>query len=341
MVPTFRRESLGNHLLAIAALVCISAPVAVAAQQSSGTKQSATAQQSAKTATSTSTPPPNAMAFNTAQEAASALITAAGSYDETALMSILGTDGKDLISSGEPALDKQRALDFAAQAKEKNSVSVDPRTGKRAFLLVGDEDWPFAAPIVEVGSKWYFDSKAGRKELLYRRIGANELDAIQICRGFVDAQYDYAYQTREDYKPNQYAQKIVSSPGQKDGLAWQNPDGTWGGPISEKIAEAIGQGYTVPASSYHGYMFKVLKGQGPDAPLGKMDYVIEGAMIGGFALVAAPAEYRSTGVMTFIVSNDGIVYQKDFGSATLDEFKKMELFNPDSSWTPVFDEEDK
>jgi hypothetical protein len=330
MVPIYRRENLGPCMLAVAmALACLYASAVIAAQQS------ATTQQSAKPSTAT---PPNAMAFNTPQEAAAALIAAAGSYDETALSSILGPDGKDLISSGEPALDKQRAFDFAAQAKEKNSVSVDPKTSQRAFLLVGDEDWPFAAPIVKVGNKWYFDSKAGERELLYRRIGANELDAIQICEGYVDAQYDYAYQTRDDYKPNQFAQKIVSTPGQKDGLAWQNPDGTWEGPISEKIAAAIEQGYTVPTPSYHGYVFKILKGQGPDAPLGKMDYVIEGAMIGGFALVAAPADYRKTGVMTFIVSNDGVVYQKDFGKATADEFKKMELFNPDNSWTPVLDQ---
>jgi hypothetical protein len=336
MVPTFRRENSGFHKLAVAAaVVFLSTPVVVEAQQSGATQQPATAQSAPKPSTPA---PPNAMAFSTPQEAAAALIAAAGSYDETALLSILGPDGKDLISSGEPALDKQRSLDFAAQAKEKNSVSVDPKTGSRAFLLVGDEDWPFAAPIVKVGNKWYFDAKAGQRELLYRRIGANELDAIQICEGYVDAQYDYAYRQRNEYAVAQYAQKIVATPGQKDGLAWQNADGTWEGPVSEKIAEAIEQGYTFPTPSYHGYMFKILKGQGPDAPLGKMNYVIEGAMIGGFALVAAPADYRKTGVMTFIVSNDGVVYQKDFGKATADEFKKMELFNPDSSWTPVLDQ---
>ena len=152
------------------------------------------------------------------------------------------------------------------------------------------------------------------------------------------AQEEYALQPRNGYQVNQYAQRIISTPGTQDGLAWQNPDGTWGGPVGENIAKAIAQGYTSREDSYHGYFFKVLKGQGADAPLGQLNYVIEGAMIGGFALVAAPADYRVTGVKTFIVSNDGVVYQRDFGANTLDEFKKMELFNPDKSWTPVEDQ---
>jgi hypothetical protein len=217
---------------------------------------------------------------------------------------------------------------------------MDPRSGNRAFLLVGNENWPFPVPIVKRDNKWYFDAKAGRQELLYRRIGANELDAIEICQGYVEAQYDYAYEKRKGYDVNQYAQRIVSTPGKQDGLAWQNPDGSWGGPIGEKIARAIEQGYTSGAEPYHGYFFKILKGQGPDAPLGEMDFVVEGVMIGGFALVAAPAEYGVTGVKTFMVSDDGIVYEKDFGAETLEEFQKMQRFNPDKSWTPVLDEDE-
>ena len=194
-------------------------------------------------------------------------------------------------------------------------------------------------PTRKGGGKWRFDSTAGHQELLYRRIGSNELDAIQICNGYVEAQENYALQPRKGYQVNQYAQRIISTPGKQDGLAWQNPDGTWGGPIGENIAKAIAQGYTSREDPYHGYFFKILKGQGPDAPIGQLNYVIEGVMIGGFALVAAPAEYRVTGVQTFIVSNDGVVYQKDFGPTTLDEFKKMELFNPDKSWTPVPEED--
>jgi hypothetical protein len=183
--------------------------------------------------------------------------------------------------------------------------------------------------------KWFFDGKAGRQELLYRRIGANELDAIAVCRGYVEAQDEYALEPRTGYDVNQYAQKIISTPGTQDGLAWQDSDGTWGGPIGKNVARAIEQGYTPGSNPYHGYFFKILKGQGPAAPLGEMDFVVKGMMIGGFALVAAPAEYKVTGVRTFMVSHDGVVYEKDLGPKTLDEFKKMERFNPDSSWTPV------
>jgi hypothetical protein len=275
------------------------------------------------------------MGFDTPEQAADALVSAADPCDKEKLAQIFGHNLDDIVLVSEPAQEQQRAVDFAAQAREKKSIAVDPKNGNRAFLLVGNEEWPFPVPLVKSGGKWYFDSKAGRQELLYRRIGSNELDAIQICNGYVEAQENYALEPRQGYQVNQYAQRIISTPGKQDGLAWQNPDRAWGGPIGENIAKAIAQGYTSWEEPYHGYFFKVLKGQGPDAPLGQLNYVIEGAMIGGFALVAAPADYRVTGVQTFIVSNDGVVYQKDFGANTLDEFKKMEIFNPDKSWTPV------
>jgi hypothetical protein len=287
-------------------------------------------------------PPPAATAvpgktFDTPQQAASALVEAARQFDLSALSQIFGPGGDDIVLTGEFPQDRQRAMDFAAEAREKNSVSVDPKKGNRAYLLVGNEDWPFPVPIVKVGTKWAFDAKAGRQELLYRRIGSDELDAIDICRGYVEAQQEYAYQIREGYDVNQYAQRIISTPGKQDGLAWQNSDGSWGGPIGEKVALAIEQGYQ-RSEPYHGYFFKVLKGQGPAAPLGEMDFVVKGVMIGGFALVAAPAEYGQTGLKTFIVSQDGVVYEKDFGPTTLDEFQKMERFNPDKSWIPVPEE---
>jgi hypothetical protein len=284
--------------------------------------------------------PAAARRFDTPQQAADVLIDAADKFDEVVLGQIFGPGGEDIIFSGEFAQDRQHAADFVAQAREKKSVSVDPKSGNRAFLIVGNEDWPFPVPLVKRGEKWSFDAKAGRQELLYRRIGANELDAIQICHGYVEAQHEYALQPHEGYDVNQYAQRIISTPGKQDGLAWQNPDGTWGGPIGEKIARAIEQGYTSRAEPYHGYFFKILKGQGPAAPLGEMEFVVKGVMIGGFALVAAPAEYAVTGVRTFIVSHDGVVYDKDFGPKALDEFKNMELFNPDKSWAPVLEEDD-
>ena len=298
----------------------------------------------AQTATPTASKNPSASAakaetFATPQQAADALIEATEEYDVPRLERILGPEGKDIILTGEPARDKQMAAAFAAEAREKKSVSEDPEGGNRAFLLVGKEDWPFPVPIVKRDNQWAFDAKAGRQEILYRRIGRNELDAIQICHGYVEAQHEYALEKREGYNVHQYAQRIISTPGKQDGLAWRNPDGTWGGPIGENIAEAIEKGYTSKAEPYHGYFFKVLKGQGPAAPLGRLDYVIEGVMIGGFALVAAPAEYRVTGVMTFIVSQDGVVYQKDLGPDTLNIFAKMELFNPDDTWSPVEEDE--
>jgi DUF2950 family protein len=278
--------------------------------------------------------------FDTPQQAADALIDAAAKFDAVELGHIFGPGGEDIVFTGEFAQDRQHAANFVSEAREKKSVSVDPKRGNRAFLLVGNEDWPFPVPLVKSGDKWFFDAKAGRQELLYRRIGADELDAIAICHGYVEAQHEYALQPHEGYDVNQYAQRIVSTPGKQDGLAWQNADGTWGGPIGEKIARAIEQGYTSSAEPYHGYFFKILKGQGPAAPLGELNFVVEGVMIGGFALVAAPAEYGVTGVRTFIVSHDGVVYEKDFGPQTLNEFEKMERFNPDKSWTPVPEEDE-
>jgi hypothetical protein len=299
------------------------------------------AQQSAtkKAPAATVAPFTSIMTFDTPQEATDALVEAADKFDVVALSHIFGPGGEAVVFSGEFAQDRKHATDFAAEAREKKTVSVDPKAGNRAFLLVGNEDWPFPVPIIKRGNKWFFDGKAGLQELLYRRIGANELDAIQVCEGYVEAQYDYAFQPREGYDVNQYAQRIISTPGKQDGLAWHSADGTWEGPVGEKIARAIEQGYTSGSEPYHGYFFKILKGQGPAAPLGEMDYIIKDVMIGGFALVAAPAEYSVTGINTFIVSQDGVVYEKDFGSATLDEFKKMELFNPDKSWTPVEDDD--
>jgi len=304
--------------------VCLSTQVLTAAPQSA-----------AKTAPAAAA---TTMTFDSPQQAANALVDAAAKWDVGVLEKIFGPEGQDIVLTGEVVQDRQRAADFAAEAREKESVSLDPKTGRRAFLIVGKEEWPFPVPIVKTGDKWSFDAKAGRQELFYRRIGANELDAIAICRGYVEAQYEYAYQRREGYDVNQYAQRIISTPGKQDGLAWKNPDGTWGGPIGEKVARAIEEGYTSRSEPYHGYFFKVLKGQGPAAPLGEMNFVVNGVMIGGFALVAAPAEYGETGVMTFIVSDDGVVYQKDFGPVTLDEFKKMERFNPDKTWQPVLED---
>ena len=325
MKSTSAKASRFRPLWILGTLVFLSAPGHIAAQQPAAKYVPASVVAGAKT-------------FDTPEQAADALVAAAEKFDEGVLEAIFGPGSDDIYLSGEYPQDRQRASDFAALAREKKSVSVDPKKGNRAFLLVGNEDWPFPLPIVKVGEKWAFDAKAGRQELLYRRIGSNELDAIDICRGYVEAQHEYALQKREGYDVSQYAQRIISTPGKQDGLAWQNSDGSWGGPIGEKVARAIEHGYSGNADPYHGYFFKILKGQGPAAPLGEMDFVVKGVMIGGFALVAAPAEYDVTGVKSFIVSHDGVVYEKDLGPATLNEFIKMERFNPDASWKPILEE---
>jgi hypothetical protein len=278
-----------------------------------------------------------ARTFATAEEAANALIEAAEKFDEATLKEILGPESYDIIHTGEPARDREVAQKFAEQALIKNNIKLQPKNPRRAILEIGEDDWPFAVPIVKVGSTWSFDAKAGRQELLFRRIGGNELDAISICRGYVEAQHEYALMKREG-SVNQYAQRIISTPGKQDGLAWQNPDGTWDGPIGEKVANAIQRGYSSRSEPFHGYFFRVLKGQGPAAPLGEMDFVVKNVMIGGFALIAFPAQYRVTGVQTFMVSHDGVVYQKDLGPKTLEIANAIDRFNPDKSWTPVTDQ---
>lgn len=273
--------------------------------------------------------------FDSPKQAADALLAAATAFDVAALHEIFGPKFDEIVLPGKDAEDRQRAAEFVDAAREKAHVSVDPATRSRAFLLVGNSEWPFPIPIVKRGTRWSFDAEGGREEMLRRRIGRNELDAIQISRGYVEAQHAYAHRVREGFEVTQYAQRIISTPGTQDGLAWRKSDGTWDGPVGEKVAAAIERGYTDRAEPYRGYYFKVLKGQGPAAPLGQLDFVVNNVMIGGFALVAAPAEYGVTGVKTFIVSHDGVVYEKDLGAGTLDAFKKMERFNPDKSWTPV------
>jgi hypothetical protein len=276
--------------------------------------------------------------FNTAKEAADALIQAAAAFDVPTLEAILGPGSEDLVASEDTVQDKDRAIKFAALAHEKSEIEVDPKNSKRATLSVGNGDWPLPIPIVKRSGKWYFDAKAGREEVLIRRIGANELDVLNICRGYVDAQEEYSEEKHDGSAVNQYAQRIISTPGKQDGLAWKNADGTWGGPVGENVAKALEQGYTDKAQPFHGYYFKVLKGQGPAAPMGEMDYLVGGAMIGGFALAAAPADYRVSGVQTFIVNQSGVVYQKDLGPDTLKIFKEMERFNPDKTWHSTDDD---
>lgn len=302
-------------------------------------KQSAAATQPKQDAAASSEA--KAKQFDTADQAADALIQAAAASDAAAAKEILGPDSEDLINSEDPVMDKNNALAFANRAKEKKTIEMDKSDPNRAILSVGNDDFPLPIPIVKQKGKWSFDTKVGREEILNRRVGANELNAIEICRGYVEAQHDYASEKHDDAKVNQYAQRILSTQGKHDGLAWQNSDGTWGGPVGDTVAKALQEGYTAQAGKpYHGYYFKVLKGQGKDAPMGEMDFVIGGAMIGGFALAAAPAEYRVTGVKSFMVGPDGIVYEKDLGKDTLKTFQSMDRYNPDKTWQETDDDEE-
>src|SRR6266480_4017926 len=290
---------------------------------------------------STAASQPQQKQFDTPKQAADALIQVAANFDVAAAKEILGPDSEDIVASEDPVQDKNRAAEFAAKAKEKMSIQIDKKNPNRAIIVVGNDDFPLPIPLVKRNGKWSFDTKVGREEILNRRVGANELNAIEVCRGFVEAQHEYAMEKHDGSKVNQYAQQVLSTPGKHDGLAWQNPDGTWGGPVGEEVAKALEEGYKAERGTpYHGYYFKVLKGQGPAAPMGEMDFVVGGAMIGGFALAAAPAEYRVTGVKTFIVGPDGVVYEQDLGPDTLKKFQALERYNPDKTWQATDDDEE-
>jgi hypothetical protein len=272
--------------------------------------------------------------FATPEDAVAALVAAAETHDVPELKAILGPEGDMLVTSTDTVQDRNRAMAFAAEARVHTRLEFDSaRTS--AVLNVGAEDWPMPIPIVEQGGQWYFDAAAGADELLRRRVGGNELDAIKACHDYVEAQRAYSLERHDGALVNQYAQRVISTPGKQDGLAWQAADGTWQGPLGEEMARFISEGYTERYEPFHGYYFKILKGQGPDTPLGAMDFMVEGAMIGGFALVAAPADYGVTGIQTFIVSWEGVVYQKDLGDTTLEAFRTMERYNPDSTWAAV------
>src|SRR5205809_978647 len=333
-MKTKRNNMISSKMIALAAAVLATAFLVPASLAASKKKEAA-----AKQAGAQGTPQPGQKEFDTPKQAADALIQVAETFDVAAAKEILGPDGEDIISSEDPVMDKNRATAFANKAKEKTSVEIEKKNRNQAILIVGNDNFPLPIPIVKQNGKWFFDTKVGREEILNRRVGANELNTIEICRGFVEAQHEYAMEKHDGSKVNQYAQNILSDPGKHNGLAWQNSDGTWGGPVGEEAAKALQEGYKVERGTpYHGYFFKVLKGQGPQAPGGEIDFMIGGAMIGGFGLAAAPAEYRVTGAMTFMVGPDGVVYEKDLGPDTLKAFQSMEQYNPDKTWKVTEDD---
>jgi Protein of unknown function (DUF2950) len=277
---------------------------------------------------------PGGKGFSSADAAAQALVKAALAHDVNGLIVILGPSSKDILSTSDPVADRKIRRQFVARAAQKMTVVPSHgRPGERT-LLVGNDDWPLPIPIVERNGKWYFDMARGRQEILSRRIGSNELDAIEVSRGYVEAQNEYAEKNRTAQGVPYYAQKIVSSPGRRDGLYWEGGPGADQSPIGAIIARAFAEGYQ-RGQPFHGYYFKVLTGQGPHAPGGEKSYLDNGAMTRGYALIAWPANYGTTGIMTFFVNNTGIVYQKDLGHDTQSTAVRYSAYDPDSTWTPV------
>ena len=271
--------------------------------------------------------------FKSADEAADALVKAAKANDEKALLTVLGQDGEDIISSGDPVDDAATRKLFLDAYDAAHHVAVE---GDKATLIIGPEDFPFPIPIVHKGDTWQFDTAAGRLEVLYRRIGRNELDTIQACLAYVDAQNDYADKDR-GAGAGVYAQRVISQQGKKDGLYWPAAAGEEESPLGEAVAVATAEGYKVGAgrAPFHGYYFKILTKQGANVPGGALDYVVNGKMIGGFALVAYPAEYGNSGVMTFLVNHNGRVWEKDLGERTTQTAEAMTAYNPDQTWRAV------
>jgi Protein of unknown function (DUF2950) len=279
---------------------------------------------------------PGQKTFASPGEAVEATIAAAKAGNTDALLQIFGPDGgKELISSGDPVADKNAWENAVRKYEQMHRLVREPDDTVTAYL--GAENWPFPIPLVKKGNVWYFDTAAGKQEVLYRRIGRNELATIDVCHAIVDAQKEYESQTHDGDTVKQYAPKIVSDAGKHNGLYWKVAAGEPQSPIGPLVAEAAAAGYTRKQGGggptpFHGYIYKHLNSQGPAAPGGAKDYLVDGKMTGGFAILAYPAEYRNSGVMTFMVNQDGIVYQKDFGPDTAKIAASMTQYNPDSSW---------
>jgi hypothetical protein len=272
--------------------------------------------------------------FSSPEKAVEAMVDAVKADDTQSLLTIFGPGSRHIILSGDPVEDKQGREWFVKHYEEKNRL--EEASGK-VTLHVGSDEWPFPIPIVKAGNRWRFDTRAGKQEILARRVGRNELNAIQVCLAYVDAQREYAMKKAHQGEGLlEYAQKFVSTPGKQDGLYWEAGEGQEESPIGPLFAAARDEGYggePLEGEPYHGYFYRILTAQGKNAPGGAQAYVVGGKMIGGFALIAYPAHYRASGVMTFLVNHDGVVYQKDFGKKTKKAAQAMKAFDPDKTWT--------
>jgi len=280
---------------------------------------------------------PGQKTFASPEQASNALVTAAQNNDTKAMLDILGPVGKQIVSSGDETEDAHSRANFVQRYQEMHRWVKEP--DGTVVLYIGAKNWPTPIPLVNKGSAWYFDTEAGKKEILYRRVGRNEMSAIRVCQELVAAQKEY-YSGQQ----NQYAQKVISDEGQRNGLYWKVAEGEARSPIGPLVAKAVAEGYaksrTGAPTPYRGYYYHILTSQGKNAPGGAKSYIVNGKMTEGFAFVAYPAEYRSSGVMTFIVSEDGVVYQKDLGKKTEVLAKAMKEYNPDSTWTKAVEQQE-
>jgi len=276
------------------------------------------------------------MAFGSPEEAFRALITAVREHDTRALLTILGPGARPLVSSGDPVADRQAGERLVQAYDVANTIEAG---NGRVVLVVGKDGFPFPIPVVPDGPVWRFDTHRGQEEILARRIGRNELSAIQVCLAYTDAQREYYAEPRDGSGLLQFAQRLASSPGKHDGLYWETKAGEPPSPLGELVAHARAEGYgrerATGPGTYHGYQYRILTAQGPDAAGGAYDYVANGKMIGGFAMVAFPARWGASGVMTFLVSHDGVVYEKNLGPDTARLARDLKQFNPDSTWRHV------
>lgn len=276
---------------------------------------------------------PGQQTFSSLVDAGRAIYAAAQSPGDHALMAVLGPAGNEIASSGDPAEDHEARTGFASKYQEMHRFVTEPNG--TVMLIVGAENWPLPIPLIKKDGAWFFDTDAGKNEILFRRIGKNELTAIEACDELVDAEKQY-FTKAPDGRAKEYAQKLVADAGRHDGLYWAETGDQGNSLLDPRIASASGKGpgeQTVDPVPFDGYFFRILKSQGPHAPGGEKDYVVSGKMTAGFAFVAYPAEYRSSGVMTFIVSKAGVVYEKDLGPNTTQLGEAMIAFNPDSTWS--------
>lgn len=312
--------------MALATCTAVVTPVAVAAEQVAPSP----------TAKAAESPAPSQKAFETPEALFQALADAAKAGDSKALVALLGPGGEELVNSGDAVADKRRMKDFASDYAEKHSVTMDGDA--KATLVVGDDDWPMPIPAVKNSEGWQLDSDEGAHEILARRIGENELDAIQVVEAVVDAQRDYASEDRNVDGLRDYAARFISSEGKKDGLYWPTKDGEPLSPLGPLVGRAAAEGYKGhhgKPTPYHGYYFRLLTAQGKDAPGGARNYLVQGKLLGGFAVVAYPAAYGNSGIMTFIANQDGVVHQKDLGEDTATIAQGMKAYDPDQSWAAV------